>query len=134
MKPNGKPSGKQESGQAENKKQIYEGEHAERNRNLAEAENNTNCPGGNSETDRKRPAYNNPGNTEEPKVKIYRLTLKGPDKYNVYDNVRQDKTQKQAYDTDACEICMKDLKKHTGRPPGAERQGRASAPGRAPDS
>ena len=131
MKPNGKPSGKQESGQAENKKQIYEGEHAERNRNLAEAENNR--PGGNSGTNRKRQTHD-PGNTERPRVKKYRLTKKVPDKYEVDEDVRHDKTQTQEYGAGAYGICTKDLKKHTWRPPGAERKGRASAFGRAPDS
>ena len=64
-------------------------------------------------------------NLDPPRVKWYRMNRKGPDKTGVFDT---------EYDTGAYDICTQDLKKHTGRPPGTEQRGRASASGRAPDT
>ena len=61
---------------------------------------------------------------DQPRVKRYRIYKKGPDKIRP---IREN----EAYD--AYDICEKDLQKHTGRPPGCERRGGASASGRASD-
>ena len=61
---------------------------------------------------------------DQPRVKRYRIYKKGPDKIR---SIREN----EAYD--AYDICEKDLQKHTGRPPGCERRGGASASGRASD-
>ena len=164
MKPNGKKSGQQvEIGQADNSreqgeknqelaesdngasktggrtsitnnaKQSHDGGKADKNQDSAQAENRAITTGGNtSMPNRKRQIHDDPGN--EPRVKRYRFTKKGPDKNKAYDKGRQNRTQGQEYESGVYDICMKDLKKHTGRPPGAERKGRASASGRAPDS
>ena len=121
-------------------------EHADakaKNRELADEENGNNRQPG-QEDDHKPPqesdAQQDPPNKrkvedseasnahagiDQPRVKRYRIYKKGPDKIRPIN-------EEQA--NDAYGICVKDLQKHTGRPPGSERGRGASASGRAPDS
>ena len=62
----------------------------------------------------------NEESADPPRIKRYRIYRKGPDK------IRSDEKE---YGKGVYDICMKDLKKHAGRPPGAAGSERASASG-----
>ena len=67
----------------------------------------------------------NEENADPPRIKRYRIYRNCPDKI---------RSEDKEYGKGVYDICMKDLKKHTGRPPGAAGSERASASGPAPDN